>query len=115
MELRRRRRLRSDALERVLEVVLPMSTHHSRGAGAKSPGLHAPPLGGRARWWLQATTLAAVTLVVYAPARRAGFVVDDFALLLENPVIAARDGLFQIWFSTTQSDYFPLTLTSFWG
>ena len=53
-------------------------------------------------------------MTVLAPALKAGFVVDDFQLLVDNLAITSPGGLSRIWASRTQADYFPLTLTSFW-
>jgi tetratricopeptide (TPR) repeat protein len=55
-----------------------------------------------------------ITLVVYFPAMRAGFVWDDDLFLTENPLIKADDGLYRFWFTTEPPDYFPLVSTSLW-
>jgi tetratricopeptide (TPR) repeat protein len=55
-----------------------------------------------------------VTLAVYIPAMRAGFVWDDNHFLTENPLIKAEDGLYRFWFTTEPPDYFPLTSTTLW-
>ena len=64
---------------------------------------------------LEASFLLAATLLVYWPSYRAGFIWDDDAMIIDNPLIKADwDGLRDIWFSTKFHDYVPLTLTSFW-
>ena len=55
-----------------------------------------------------------LTVVVYIPALKGGFIWDDDVMLTENPLIKMTDGLRYIWFSTQQPDYFPLTSTAFW-
>jgi len=55
-----------------------------------------------------------MTLVVYIPAMRAGFIWDDDAFITQNPLIKANDGLYRFWFSTEPPDYFPLTSSSIW-
>jgi len=57
--------------------------------------------------------LAAVSLLVYIPAMRAGFVWDDDSMLTEN-IIVQNDGLYQSWFTTKQGNYWPTTWTSYW-
>src|SRR5437870_5114867 len=61
-----------------------------------------------------ALIFVAIALLIYWPLLRAGFIWDDDLMLTENPLIKIPDGLSQIWFSTNQSDYFPLTYTSLW-
>jgi len=61
-----------------------------------------------------ALAIAALTVVAYTPALRAGFVFDDGIVLFRNPLVLAADGLARIWFSTEPKDYFPLTYTSLW-
>ncbi|MDB6027681.1 MAG: ogt [Verrucomicrobiales bacterium] len=58
--------------------------------------------------------LVVVTLIVYSPVFRADFIWDDNAMIWDNALIRVPNGLSQIWFSTSQSDYFPLTYSSFW-
>jgi len=60
---------------------------------------------------------AAIMLAVvlsYLPTLRAGFVFDDWILLVQNPLIVAADGLGRIWFSAQGPDYYPATWTSWW-
>lgn len=58
--------------------------------------------------------LLAVTLVLYLPSYSAGFIWDDDAMVTENPLIKASDGLWRLWFSTEAPDYFPLVSTLLW-
>ena len=66
---------------------------------------------------LTALGIVALAVVAYLPVLRAGFVWDDIAVT-ENPVIAARDGLWRIWFdpraNVLEDHYWPLVYTSFW-
>lgn len=70
------------------------------------------------RWWnrggIPALFLIAVTFVVYQPAWNAGYLWDDNVMLTENRFVQATDGLREIWFSTEQPDYFPMTSTMLW-
>lgn len=95
---------------------LPVSTGRPQNlpkcANATASGeLH---VGVRLPSWGKAGILVVLVVAVYATTFRAGFVYDDFLLLVDNPFVAARDGLSRIWTSTRQPDYFPLTVTSFW-
>jgi protein O-mannosyl-transferase len=61
--------------------------------------------------------LLLLTVLVYLPAIRGGFIWDDDCYLTANPLITAPDGLWRIWFSTHlqsqyQSQYFPLVYTT---
>src|SRR5215469_7376994 len=74
------------------------------------------------REWLWGLLLVGLTLIVYHPAWRAGFIWDDDVYVTGNPLLTASDGLWRIWFSLdSPSQYFPLTYTtfyverSFWG
>ena len=66
------------------------------------------------RAWLAGLGIVALTLLVYVPAARSGFLWDDDAFLTDNPLIRAPDGLRRIWVSTEPPDYFPLTSTMLW-
>lgn len=58
--------------------------------------------------------LVIITLIVYWPAIHSGFIWDDDTMLTNNPLIFVPHGLWKIWFSTDQADYFPLTYSSLW-
>ncbi len=75
---------------------------------ASNPERAAPPP------WLAAALLALVTVLIYVPAMRGGFIWDDDKLLTENPAVKTVDGLYSIWFGNWPEDYIPLTLSSFW-
>ena len=64
--------------------------------------------------WVRAGIIVLVTVVVYIPALRAGFVWDDDLFLTNNPLIKANDGLYRFWFTREPPDYFPLVSTSLW-
>jgi len=55
-----------------------------------------------------------LTVVVYLPALRGGFIWDDDDHLTANPAMTAPHGLRMIWSSLSVSRYYPLTLTNFW-
>jgi tetratricopeptide (TPR) repeat protein len=63
---------------------------------------------------LRVGVMVLITLVVYIPAMRAGFVWDDDLFLTNNPLIKTDDGLYRFWFTTEPPDYFPLVSTSLW-
>jgi hypothetical protein len=59
--------------------------------------------------------LLSLVLCVYLPViAGCGFLWDDHLLLLDNRLVWSPGGLFDIWFSTKNPDYFPLMSTSFW-
>jgi tetratricopeptide (TPR) repeat protein len=69
-----------------------------------------------ARWpWLPAVLLLALALVVFSPVIFGGtFFWDDYPLLVNNAPVHDVGGLYRIWFTTENPDYFPLTSTLFW-
>jgi Tfp pilus assembly protein PilF len=66
------------------------------------------------RLWLRAAVLGVVTLIVYLPALRGGFIFDDNVFLTENPLIAASDGLRRFWLTREALDYWPITSSTLW-
>ena len=64
--------------------------------------------------------LVLITLAVYVPAMRAGYIWDDWNYVPEDPrtltgrLIRDDGGLRRIWFSSDTLDYWPLTHTMFW-
>ncbi|HBI22910.1 MAG TPA: hypothetical protein DDX84_01565 [Nitrospiraceae bacterium] len=64
--------------------------------------------------FILAAIIILITILVYIPAIRGGFIWDDDAFLTDNPLIKASDGLYYFWFSTKPPDYFPLVSTSLW-
>jgi len=63
---------------------------------------------------LGSVLIVLLTLVVYLPAMRGGFIWDDVALITDNPLVKADDGLYRFWFTTEPSDYYPLTWSLWW-
>ena len=61
-----------------------------------------------------AILLVVLTFVAYLPALRGGFLWDDDALITENRVIKASDGLHRMWFTRELPDYYPLTESLWW-
>ena len=57
--------------------------------------------------------LVAAVFAVYWPAITAGFVFDDDVLIVHNPSLEASNALNQIWCTTKNYEYLPLTYTSF--
>jgi len=68
------------------------------------------------RWHAVAAAIAIVvaTVAAYYPALGGGFIYDDTALLVYNPVIHASDGLWRIWFTTAAIDYWPVFNSALW-
>jgi tetratricopeptide (TPR) repeat protein len=64
--------------------------------------------------WGSARLLVVLTCLVYLPALRAGFVLDDGPLIIQNRVIKAPDGLYRLWCTTGAPDYYPLTGSLWW-
>ncbi len=63
---------------------------------------------------LSAFALVLITILAYQPVWHAGFVWDDDALIVGNPLIQASDGLYRLWFTTEAPDYWPLTSSVWW-
>ena len=58
--------------------------------------------------------LVIVTLAVYFPVLRGGFVFDDDILITNSSMVKAGDGLYRLWFTTEAPDYYPLTSSLWW-
>jgi tetratricopeptide (TPR) repeat protein len=61
-----------------------------------------------------AILLVVLTFAMYTPVLRGGFVWDDDALITENPMVKASDGLYRCWFTTDAPDYYPVTGSLCW-
>jgi len=55
-----------------------------------------------------------LTVVVYLPVLRGGFVWDDRSLITENRLVKASDGPYRYWFTAETADYRPLTWSLWW-
>jgi tetratricopeptide (TPR) repeat protein len=65
--------------------------------------------------WVQTALLVMMTLVVYLPALRCGFVWDDDAYVTQNSTLLTTEGLLKIWADPAATpQYYPLVHTSFW-
>lgn len=62
----------------------------------------------------RAVFIVLVTLAVYLPAIRGGFVWDDYTLITENRLVKANDGLYRFWCTTEAAEYYPLTYSLWW-
>ena len=68
----------------------------------------------RKQIWGGAAILAAITVLVYCPAMRGGFIWDDGDMVTNNPRIQSAGGLHDIWLGEKLTDYHPLTYSVFW-
>ena len=68
----------------------------------------------RSTYGLQAVVLILVVGWVYWPAIHGGWVWDDFAEIVRNPVLRDPGGIRQIWLAPSGADYFPLKTTAQW-
>ncbi len=67
------------------------------------------------RGWGAGMLLAALVLVAYAPALRAGFIWDDNRYVTANPALRDLGGLIAVWTTLDSTpQYYPLTHTVFW-
>lgn len=63
----------------------------------------------------KAAAVAAIAVLVYLPAFRAGFVWDDLQYVQANPLLRDGRGLVRIWTDPQASpQYYPLTFSTFW-
>jgi Tfp pilus assembly protein PilF len=56
--------------------------------------------------------LVALTMAVYIPAMRGGFVWNDEDLTAN--IVLQENGLYRVWFTTQSINYWPITWTSYW-
>ncbi len=61
-----------------------------------------------------AVAIVLATLVVYWPAIRGSFILDDDDLITRSPLIKAPDGLSRIWFTTEAPEYYPIAYSAMW-
>ena len=61
-----------------------------------------------------AALMVLMTVLAYQPVWYAGFIWDDDAFLVDNPLIKAGDGLYRFWCTASAPDYFPMTSTTLW-
>jgi len=61
-----------------------------------------------------AVLIVVLTMVVYIPAMRGGFIWDDALFITDNPMMKAHDGLHRFWLTTEAPDYYPLTWSLWW-
>ena len=54
-----------------------------------------------------------ICVSVYLPAFQGGFVWDDESMLTNN-IIHENNGLYRTWFTTEQTNYWPITWTTYW-
>jgi tetratricopeptide (TPR) repeat protein len=61
-----------------------------------------------------AAAIILLTVMVYIPAMRGGFIWDDDTLITGNRMIQAGDGLYRLWLTTESANYYPLTWSLCW-
>lgn len=66
-----------------------------------------------ARWWGVAAIVLLV-VVAHGAALPGGFVWEDLELIALNPHIVSPAGLHEIWFDTSQPDYWPVDYSLLW-
>jgi tetratricopeptide (TPR) repeat protein len=71
-------------------------------------------LKGPAASFLPWLIIPLVSLVVYFPILRGGFIWDDDVLITTNRLVLSPSGLPAIWRGEVNPDYFPLTSSLFW-
>jgi tetratricopeptide (TPR) repeat protein len=72
------------------------------------------PFMNRKQIWGAAAILAALTVLVYCPSMRGGFIWDDGDMVTNNPRVQSAGGLREIWLGEKLTDYHPLTYSVFW-
>ncbi len=55
-----------------------------------------------------------VAFIAYIPSISGGFIWDDELLITQNPLIKASDGIYQIWCTNEEADYWPVVNNMFW-
>ncbi|HVM61485.1 MAG TPA: tetratricopeptide repeat protein [Verrucomicrobiae bacterium] len=61
-----------------------------------------------------ALLIMALTMAVYIPAMRGGFLFDDYDFITTNRLIKTSDGLYRFWCTTDAADYYPMTWSLWW-
>ncbi len=63
---------------------------------------------------LNCGAIAILTILAYWPVLHGGYLLDDDVLLTENALIRSSSGLFDFWFSTKATDYWPVSNSVLW-
>jgi len=92
------------------------SPHVAANHSSHGPEASWPPVKTIAipKSWVFGFALVVMTLLVYLPVLRGGFIWDDYDLIINNPLMKMRSGLFRFWFTTQSPDYWPLTYSTWW-
>jgi protein O-mannosyl-transferase len=61
-----------------------------------------------------AAVIVIVVFLAYFPSTNGGFVLDDDLMITENNNIKAADGLYRLWCTEKEQDYWPMTYSTFW-
>jgi tetratricopeptide (TPR) repeat protein len=63
---------------------------------------------------VQGALILVLVFLAYLPSFKPEFIWDDDTAVYRNPLVRADNGLYYIWCSALNHDYWPLTYTSFW-
>ncbi len=66
------------------------------------------------KWFVAAAVIFLATVLVYLPAFDGQWIWDDDISVFHNPVVTNDDGLYRIWLTTEDIDFWPMTKTVFW-
>ncbi len=61
-----------------------------------------------------AALIVLLTVTLYIPAMRGGFIWDDEFYITQDRLVRASDGLYRFWFTMEGRDYYPLTGSLWW-
>ena len=65
--------------------------------------------------WAAGLLLLIITLLVYLPVTKCGYIWDDETYIQQNRILRTADGLWHIWFDFRATpQYYPMVHTSYW-
>src|SRR5262245_44288735 len=88
----------------------------ARPASSPDPPAPGPDHGSgeRMRAVMAIAAIALITVGLYFPSFRNGYVWDDADYVTANPWVQGTSTILDIWFSHSTPQYYPVTFTSFW-
>jgi len=69
----------------------------------------------RVPWPLVYAVSLLLSLVIFAPAMRGGFIMDDWAYISQNEWLTSAPSPLRFWHNLHQTDYWPLSYSLYWG